>query len=175
MPPRQRLILRSLTLALALGVGPNAALSAQWPVAIAPGVRVRARLPEAQYQADGRRGHRLRGRVTALTSDTLYLAVTDSVGPLAVPRHLIERLDYSRGVPSRAVSGLTRGLLLGAAFAVSTVLLNEADDGAGRASAGTAALVGGGFGFATGAVYGALYPRERWKSARLGASIPIPR
>jgi hypothetical protein len=110
-----------------------------------------------------------------LTSDTLYLAVTDSIGPLAVPRRLIERLDYSRGVPSRAVSGLTRGLLLGGAFALYMVLLNEADDGSGRASVGTAALVGAGFGFTTGAVYGALYPRERWKSARLGVSLPVPR
>jgi hypothetical protein len=167
--------LRSLTLVLALGVGPIGALGAQWPVEIAPGVRVRARLPEAQYQADDRRGHLLRGRVTALTPDTLYLAVTDSLGPLAVPRHLIERLDYSRGVPSRAVSGLTRGLLLGAAFALSMVLLNETDEGSGRVSAGTAALVGAGFGFTTGAFYGALYPRERWKSVRLGVSLPVPR
>jgi len=65
--------------------------------------------------------------------------------------------------------------VLGAAFAVSMVLLNETDDGSGRVSAGTAALVGAGFGFATGAFYGALYPRERWKSARLGVSLPVPR
>jgi hypothetical protein len=133
---------------------------------------VRARLPEAQYQADGRRGHLLRGRVTALTADTLYLAVTDSVGPLAVPRRLIERLDYSRGVPSRASSAVTRGLLLGAGSALLLVLLNESEDASERASTGTAALVGAGLGFTTGAVYGALYPRERWKAVRLGVSAP---
>jgi len=141
-------------------------------VEIAPGTRVRARLPEAQYQADGRRGHLLRGRVTALTADTLYLAVTDSVGPLAVPRRLIERLDYSRGVPSRASSAVTRGLLLGAGSALLLVLLNESEDASERASTGTAALVGAGLGFTTGAVYGALYPRERWKAVRLGVSAP---
>jgi hypothetical protein len=170
-----RSTVRSLAAVLALGLGPIGAPAAQWPAEIAPGVRVRARLPEAQHQAEGRRGHLLRGRVTALSPDTLYLAVTDSIGPLAIPRHLIERLDYSRGVPSRTVSGLTRGLLLGAAFAAYMVLLNEGDDGPGRASAGTAALVGGGFGFATGALYGALYPRERWKSVRLGVSLSVPR
>jgi hypothetical protein len=80
-----RLTLRSLTLVLALGVGPIAALEAQWPAEIAPGVRVRARLPEAQYQEDGRRGLLLRGRVMALTSDTLYLAVTEASGPSPSP------------------------------------------------------------------------------------------
>jgi hypothetical protein len=42
---------------------------------------------------DGRRGHLIRGQIMALTPDTLYLAVTDSLGPLAVPRRLIEHLD----------------------------------------------------------------------------------
>ncbi len=37
------------------------------------------------------------------------------------------------------------------------------DDPAGW-DTGEAALVGGGVGFATGAIFGALYPRERWKS-----------
>jgi len=36
---------------------------------------------------------RLRGRMTALAPDTLYLAVTDSLGPLAVPRTIVEHLD----------------------------------------------------------------------------------
>ncbi len=34
---------------------------------------------------------------------------------------------------------------------------------------GEAALIGGGIGFGTGAIFGAIFPRERWKSARLAA------
>jgi hypothetical protein len=55
------------------------------------------------------------------------------------------------------------------------VLLNESDDASQRSSPGTAALVGAGIGFTRGAVFGALYPRERWKSVRLGMSVSVPR
>lgn len=150
-------------------------LSAQWPASITPGTRVRVRLPEVQYQADSRRGHLLRGRVTALAPDTLYLAVTDSLGPLAVPRALIEHLDISRGVPSRATSALRRGLLAGAGTALLVVLFNEMREGSDRTSAGTAALVGAGFGVSFGALTGALYPRERWASVRVGVTVSAPR
>ena len=148
---------------------------AQWPDAIAPGTRVQARIPEAQYQMGGRRGHLLRGRITALAPDTLYLAVTDSLGPLAVPRALIQHLDFSRGVPSRASSALTRGLVAGAGAALLFVLSNEMRDASDRTSTGTAALVGGALGLSFGAVWGGLYPRERWKSVRVGVTVAAPR
>jgi hypothetical protein len=150
-------------------------LSAQWPASITPGTRVRVRLPEVQYQADSRRGLLLRGRVTALAPDTLYLAVTDSLGPLAVPRTLVEHLDISRGVPSRATSALRRGLLAGAGTALLLVLFNEMEDASDRTSTGTAALVGAGVGVSFGALFGALYPRERWASVRVGVTVGAPR
>jgi hypothetical protein len=149
-------------------------LSAQWPASITPGTRVRVLLPEAQYQAASRRGHLLRGRVTALAPDTLYLAVTDSLGPLAVPRALVDHLDLSRGVPSRATSALRRGLLAGAGTALLLVLVNEMDDASDRTSTGKAALVGAGVGVSFGALTGALYPRERWASVRLGVTVGTP-
>ena len=152
-----------------------ATLSAQWPASITPGTRVRVRLPEVQYQEGTHRGHLLRGRVTALAPDTLYLAVTDSLGPLAVPRTLVEHLDISRGVPSRATSALRRGLLAGAGTALLLVLFNEMDDGSDRTSPGTAALVGAGVGVSLGALVGALYPRERWASVRVGVTVGTPR
>jgi hypothetical protein len=63
------------------------------------------------------------------------------------------------------------------AWGVGTV---ENDDAAaapeGYLEAPTCSMVvGAGFGFSTGAVHGAVYPRERWKSARLGVSLPVPR
>ncbi|HEV7365018.1 MAG TPA: hypothetical protein VGN76_04150 [Gemmatimonadales bacterium] len=74
---------------------------------------MQVRLPEIQYQADPRRGHLIRGKVRALTPDTLYIAVTDSLGPLAVPRTVIQNIDLSHGVPSRGGSALRRGIVSG--------------------------------------------------------------
>ena len=166
---------RGVKLLLLLSHAPLAAATGQWPAEIVPGTRVQARLPEAQLQVGARRGHLLRGQVAGLATDTLYLAVTDSLGPVAIPRNLIERLDYSRGVPSRATSALTRGLRAGAVTALFLVLWNELDDASDRTSTGTAALVGGAVGFATGALVGGLYPQERWRRVRLGMTIPAPR
>jgi hypothetical protein len=145
-------------------------LEAQWPAEIVPGGRVRARLPEMQYQQGNQRGHLLRGRVSRLSADTLYLAITDSVGPLAIPRQLIQRLDYSRGVPSRLSSALTRGLVGGAVLAGTLALLNELWDDPGT-STGDAALIGAAIGFGTGAITGAIFPTERWKSVKLGVRV----
>jgi hypothetical protein len=138
---------------------------AQWPDRLTPGTRIRVRLPEVQYQETVRRGHLIRGRVTALAPDTLYVAVTDSVGPLAVPRSLIRHLDLSRGVPSRGSNALRQGIIQGAVSALTLVLLLELDDR--QYDTGEAALVGGGVGFGIGAIFGALFPRERWKSLRI--------
>ena len=113
---------------LTLATCPASSLFAQWPADLASGARVRARLPEIQYQVDGRRGHLIRGRVTALSADTLYLAVADSLGPLAIPRSVIQRLDVSRGVPSRGLSALQRGVLSGALGALTGLLVFGIDD-----------------------------------------------
>lgn len=158
--------LRTLLAVSLLLAGQVTGLAAQWPGEISPGTRVRVRLPETQYQFDGKRGQFLRGRVTALSSDTLYLAVTDSIGPLAIPRGLIDQLALSRGVPSRAESALKRGLLSGALTALLAAGFAELEDQP-RWDTGTAALVGGAAGFGTGVIFGAIYPRERWKSLDL--------
>jgi hypothetical protein len=153
----------SLTLLLILTVCPQ--LASQWPSQITSGARVQVRLPEIQYQFAGHRGHYLRGKVTTLTADTLYLAVTDSLTPLPLPRRFIQRLEYSRGVPSRGASALRQGLISGVTSAIFFVLVNELyDDGA---SAGDAALLGGAVGLTVGGITGALYPKERWKRVKL--------
>lgn len=159
----------SSTLIVFLAVSSVSTLAAQWPPGIAAGARVQVRLPEVQYQVDGRRGQLVRGRVTALTPDSLYLAITDSLGPVAVPRYLIERLAYSRGVPSRVASAARRGLFVGAGTALLFVLVNEMAEEPGRATTGSAALFGAGVGLTTGVMLGAVYPRERWKGVRLAS------
>jgi hypothetical protein len=162
-----------MCLGLLLTHWPTGPASAQWPPQVVPGARVQVRLPEAEFQDSPRRGHLLRGRVVRLVSDSLYLAVTDSVGPLSIPRSLIERLEYSLGVPSRTSSALGRGLRAGAGSALLLVLLNEIQDDP-EISTGEAALLGGGVGFAVGAVVGALRPEERWRRVRLGVAVPAP-
>jgi len=160
---------RWLCLGLLLALCPVSPASAQWPSEVAPGARVQVRLPEAEFQSSGRRGHLIRGRVARLAQDSLYLAVTDSVGPLAIPRGLIQRLDISRGRPSRTTSAVIQGLRLGLVVALLAGLVNDDDSGH---SFGEAALIGGGVGFAFGAVLGALRPEERWRRVRVGVTVP---
>jgi hypothetical protein len=159
----------SATALLALVAYHPSAVHAQWPEEITPGARVQARLPELQYQKDGRRGHLLRGRVTAVASDTLYLAITDSVGPLAIPRALIQRLEVSRGVPSRGLSAFQQGLVSGAVGVLTGLVAFGLSDEPGDADAGDVALVYGGISFGVGAIIGALVPRERWRRVRPGS------
>jgi hypothetical protein len=162
------LLIRSLGVALLLSAMSAATnLTAQWPADLAPGVRVRARLPEAQYQVDGSRGHLVRGRIMALAPDTLYLAVTDSLGTLAIPRSLIQRVDISRGIPSRGLSALQRGVLSGVTSALAALIAFGINDEPDGIDSQTAALVWGGVGLVGGSVFGALYPRERWKRVPL--------
>lgn len=155
---------------LALTLGMASSVAAQWPGEVAPGARVQVRLPEVQYQAGGSRGHLIRGLVTGLTPDTIYLAVTDSVGRLAIPRALIQRMDLSRGVPSRGQSAAQRGLLMGAIGALWFLFVAELDDEPDGLDEGDAMLIGAGTGAVMGSVLGALYPRERWKRVRLGGA-----
>jgi hypothetical protein len=105
-------IVRSFILIVAWTSSALQAAGAQWPAQVTPGARVQVRLPEIQYQFDWVRGQPIRGRVASLASDTLYLAVGDSLGPLAVPRRLIQRLEYSKGV------GLVTGATLVAIFPI---------------------------------------------------------
>lgn len=140
---------------------------AQWPANITPGARVQVRLPEVQYQLAGPRGQLIRGRIAGLTRDTLYLSVTDSLGPLPIPRQMIARLQLSRGVPSRLGSALRSGLIAAAVTSLISIGLNELDDEPERTSAGTAALIGAGVGLAAGGITGALFPTERWKRVKL--------
>jgi hypothetical protein len=155
----------SIAVVLIVLAGWTVSLAAQWPEPVSPGTRVQVRLPEAQYQV-GPRGQLLRGRVTRLVDDTLYLAVADSLGPLAIPRSFVRKLEISRGVPSRGISALQRGLIGGvfgaATFYLVTVIAPNGGD------SGDAALMGGAIGLGLGGLSGALWPQERWKRVRSG-------
>jgi hypothetical protein len=159
--------MRVCTLILILAATAGTRVSAQWPSGVTSGARVQVRLPEVQYQFAGTRGQLLRGRIANLTPDTLYLSVTDSLGPLPIPRRIIERLQLSRGVPSRLGNALRSGLISAAGTALISVALNEVEDEPNRTDAGTAALIGAGVGFTVGGILGAVFPTERWKRVRM--------
>jgi hypothetical protein len=155
----------SIPVVLIALAGWTVSLAAQWPPEVSPGTRVQVRLPEAQYQV-GPRGQLLRGRVTSLVEDTLYLAVADSVGPLAIPRSFVQKLEISRGASSRGISALVRGLMGGAFGAATFYLVTVISPNGG--DAGDAALMGGAIGLGLGGLSGALWPQERWKRVRSG-------
>jgi hypothetical protein len=125
-----------------------------------PGARVQVQVPERQYQLNVTRGQMLRGKVTATTADTLYLAVGDSIGPLAIPRRLIQHAYLSRGVPSSGESAIRRGLGGAIGGALVGWGIGALDDDIDNSDA---ALIGGAIGLGTGAIFGALFPQERWK------------
>ena len=115
-----------------------------------------------------RRVHLLRGRVMALASDTLYLAVTDSVASLAIPRSLIQRLELSRGVPSRGLNALRQGVVSGVAGALTGLVTFGLIGEKSGSDGAEAAIVYGGVSFAAGAIAGAVFRRERWRRLQPG-------
>lgn len=168
-------LIRSVLNVCALTLAPLSTALAQWPSGMVPGARVQVQVPERQYQFNAHRGQMLRGKVTTISPDTLYLAVGDSIGPLAIPRRLIQHAYLSRGVPSTGESAIRRGI--GGAIGGALIgwgigaLDDDIDDG-------DAALIGGAIGLGTGALFGALFPQERWKRMKweplVGAGTGMP-
>lgn len=140
-------------------------LCAQWSPDLRAGARVRVRLPEREYQYMGPRGQSVRGTVVLLAPDTLFLRLGDSVGTVAIPRTHIRRLDVSRGIPSRVASAAGTGLFWGLALGLATALYPQREPA--TLSHWEEVAIGAGAGLAIGAVFGAIYPVERWKHVRL--------
>jgi len=162
------MILRSALIALLL-VPLSTRVWAQWSPDLRTGSRVRLRLPEREFQFMGPRGQSIRGTVAQLAPDTLYLRLGDSVGTVAIPRTLVRRLDLSRGVPSRISSAARTGVVWGVVYAIVAALY--VDHSSSSLSDTERATIGGGVGLTLGAVFGAIYPVERWKHLHLEPSL----
>jgi hypothetical protein len=54
---------------------------------------------------------------------------------------------------------------------LASLLVAGFDDDPGGSDADAAALIGAAVGLGSGAAFGALFPRERWKRVRLGATV----
>jgi hypothetical protein len=136
---------------------------------VAVGTRVRVEVaegvPQALRQPPFAAGaQRLQGTVHAISPETLYVALSNAVGTVAIPRATIRRVEMSLGRPSRRVSAMdvgTAGAVLFALFMPAFVVQPERRFG----SSERAAAVGAGIGFGMGALFGALRPYERWRIA----------
>ena len=141
--------------------------AAQFPRAVSAGVRIRVRAaPPGRGRLELWSIHWLRGTVTRLSSDTLFLDSTDRPGVYAIPRGTIERLDVSAGRRSRPQSAIRCGVA-GAAgsFLLCSALPDLTASGErrhGRLMVGR--VLGGAL---VGMAVGALVPLERWRRVSL--------
>ena len=103
------------------------------------------------------------GTLEAVRTDTLLLVVRPGAVPLRVPREAIRKLYVSGGRPSRlraALEGAVVPALVAAAIsgASASIHRKESDPTPGQMAASSAAWAA-----ASGAVFGAWSPKERWR------------
>ncbi len=158
-------------LAVAVSVAlPQAAQGQDVQPVLQPGVRVLATIPDdvPQRQRRFRPVQMISGEITRTTRETIYVRPTPRLGELAIPFAAVDRLEVSRGAPSRTSSALITGFQQGIAFAVlGTLLYNEPSRQFGVTRRGEAAALGAGFGFLGGALVGAIAPFERWQRVKV--------
>lgn len=144
-------------------------LAAQPALDVPVHTRVRVSLPDTAGQPRlAPRQQWLRGEVAALGTDTLYLSMQGTAGPIAIPRRAIRRIDRSLGVPSRpasAIQGAVGFAIIGALYGI--VLKAVEAEGWEDQSTGESAAIGAGTGAVAGLVVGALFPTERWRRVRM--------
>ena len=143
---------------------PATSVQPAWPVD--SGARVRLTLPgklPALLGAGRSSRPSLTGEVVALGADTLFLRVHPAAGPAAVPRSAIEAIAVSRGVP-RGRSALL-GALVGAAEGtiLGYAMYNADIRGPYTRSLGGSMTYWGFTGAASGAIFAAMLPGERWR------------
>ena len=130
------------------------------------GDRVRIVLPEAQAQDETplMRQFILRGTLTRLAAETLYVRPPGVPSALAVPNAVALTIHVSKGVRSRARSAARAGFLaalLGATFTGFTY--EEPGHMYGVINRSEAIALGAGFGAVFGGLWGVVFPTERWQ------------
>jgi hypothetical protein len=147
-----------------------AALQAQFPAEVRPGVRVRVWIPEPYRQEHGPpRRQLLRGTVEMVTADTLRLSIPGTANPLAIPRTAVRRLQLSQGEPSRPATAIERAIGGALGGAISFAAMNDPlrSGGPHYRTDWRAAGVGAAWGAGIGAVVGFIFPHEQWRGVRL--------
>jgi hypothetical protein len=132
--------------------------------AIPANTRIRIDLPTGDRPRFRReRVQSVTGTLETVRADTLLLVVRPGDVPLRVPRAAARSLYVSRGRPARwraAIDGALLPALITAALSAAGTSIHrgEGQPSAGQAAASSAAWVG-----ASGALFGAWSPKERWR------------
>jgi hypothetical protein len=142
-------------------------LAAQFPPDVAVGTRVRVALPDSLRQTWGPREQWLRGEVTTLAADTLYMRLPGTAAPVPIRRAAIKRIDRSLGVPSRAESALRGAVTWAVWFGLNWAMIRNASDDPSWDRFGDELAEGAAIGASVGFVLGAIFPTERWRRVRL--------
>ncbi|HEU4629570.1 MAG TPA: hypothetical protein VFS08_07475 [Gemmatimonadaceae bacterium] len=145
-------------LALAPSVG-----GAQALCSAAPGTRIRVDLFSTERSRFGReRPQSLVGTLAAVRADTVLLVVRDGIDPVRVPLASTRAAYASGGRPPRwqaALRGAAVQAVVGAALSALSSSIHRGD---GDRTPMQMAVSSAAWGAASGAVYGAWSPRERW-------------
>jgi hypothetical protein len=139
------------------------------PTPVDTGARVRVSVASDVRQTWplAARVHRFQATVRAISADTLYVDVPNTVGRVAVPRASIRWLEVSRGRTSRAARAIEVGVVGAVIFGARLRAVHEDPETRRFDRAWKAVAVGAAMGFAAGAYFGARLPSERWAPARL--------
>jgi hypothetical protein len=156
-----------LVFALSIALAAARPLAAQFPPDVAVGARVRVALPDSLRQAWAPREQWLRGEVTTLAGDTLYLRLQGAAAPVPIRRAAIKRIDRSLGVPSRAESALRGAVAWAVWFGLNWATIRHADGDGSWRRFGDDLVEGAAYGAGAGFILGAIFPTERWRRVRL--------
>jgi hypothetical protein len=156
-------------LASATGAGAQFSTTYVVPALVDTGARVRVSVASGVRQTWplAARVHRFQATVRAISAETLYVEVPNTVGRVAVPRGSIRWLEVSLGRPSRWEKAIEVGLVCAVIFGARLRAAHEDPETRQFNAAWKAVAVGAGIGFAAGVYFGGRQPSERWAVARL--------
>jgi hypothetical protein len=139
------------------------------PAPVDSGARVRVSVASGVRQTwpFAARVHRFQATVRAISADTLYVEVPNTVGRVAVSRASIRWLEVSLGRPSRLARAIEVGVVGAVIFGARMRAAHEDPTTRRFDAAWKAVAVGAAMGFGAGAYFGARQPSERWAMARL--------
>ncbi len=122
---------------------------------------------QPQDEAPGNRRLILRGDLTHVQGDTIFLRPAGPAGELGVARSMAISIHRSSGIRSRAASAVRSGVIFAIIGSLSMGINYDRPDVTwGVASRGEAFALGAGVGAALGVVLGTFYPTERWQRIR---------
>lgn len=164
---RLAVVLTGLVGATSAGAQFSAAYVVPAPIDSGARIRVSVASDVRQTWPLAARVHRFQATVRAMSADTLYVEVPNTVGRVAVPRASIRWLEVSLGRPSRWARAIEVGVVGAVIFGARMRAAHEDPETRRFDAAWKAVAVGAAMGFGVGAYFGGRQPSERWAMARL--------